>query len=65
MASAFSGILAYGFWNMRGLGDLGQAYGQHNYLVDEETGEVTFLGISPGLAGWRWIVSPRTLQMLR
>lgn len=50
MASAFSGILAYGFYNMNGAGDLGKGYGQH--IVTEED-PYTFVGEMSGIAGWR------------
>lgn len=53
MASAFAGILAYGFSHMGGLGDLGPTYGQH-YGPTEENPTLT-PGILPGIAGWRWI----------
>jgi hypothetical protein len=53
MASAFSGIIAYGFYNMKGLGNLGTAYSQHVYDPKHPT---VLLAIYPGLAGWRWIV---------
>jgi hypothetical protein len=51
MASAFSGILAYGFYNMQGLGDLGPKYGRV-YLNEAGT---KVIGIGSGLSGWRWI----------
>lgn len=53
MASAFSGIVAYGFYNMKGLGDLGPAYSQRVYSDTDPTAPPIIL---PGLAGWRWIV---------
>ena len=53
MASAFSGILAYGFYNMGGLGNLGPTYGQHYGPTPDD--EDAPSGILPGLAGWRWI----------
>lgn len=52
MASAFSGILAYGFYSMRGLGNLGPAWSQRVYSVTDPTAPPIIL---PGLAGWRWI----------
>ena len=54
MASAFSGILAYGFYNMKGLGALGLPYRQHFGPTEEEP-DIPY-GTNPGLAGWRWIV---------
>lgn len=51
MASAFSGIIAYGFYNMKGLGDLGPKF--EHIVIDEEG---NFVELEPGLAGWRWIV---------
>lgn len=63
MASAFSGIIAYGFYNMQGLGNLGPDYAR---LVVYSN--VTMPDVKPfepyrltGLSGWRWIVS-RTPQ---
>ncbi|RMZ22542.1 hypothetical protein D0859_13427 [Hortaea werneckii] len=53
MASAFAGILAYGFSHMGGLGNLGPTFGQH-YGPTEENQTLT-PGILPGIAGWRWI----------
>lgn len=55
MASAFAGILAYGFSHMNGLGDLGPTWGQHVIPTDEDPDVVPH--IEPGIAGWRWIVS--------
>ena len=60
MASAFSGILAYGFYNMKGLGGLGTYYGQHygpkyDAAAAAEDPDAPS-GILTGLAGWRWIV---------
>ena len=54
MASAFSGILAFGFTEMNTLGNLGDpAYGQHyGPTVENPTAPK---GIMPGIAGWRWI----------
>jgi len=52
MASAFSGILAYGFYKMNGLGDLGKAYGQR---IPDEEDPTKIIGIMSGIAGWRWI----------
>ena len=53
MSSAFSGILAYGFWHMNGLGDLGAEYGQH--YGPTKLHPHAPKGIMPGIAGWRWI----------
>jgi MFS family permease len=54
MASAFSGILAYGFLQMNGLGGgpawLGQAYGPTKEDPTAPSGR-----LSP-IAGWRWIL---------
>lgn len=53
MASAFSGILAYGFSQMNGLGSgagLGQHYGPTKLDPTHPVGEET------GVAGWRWIL---------
>lgn len=44
MASAFSGILAYGFSQLNGIGG-GDGLGQHIGST-----------ISPGISGWRWIL---------
>ena len=53
MSSAFSGILAYGFWHMNGLGDLGSDYGQH--YGPTKANPKAPSGIMSGMAGWRWI----------
>ena len=54
MASAFAGILAYGFFQMNTLGDLGSpAYGQH--YGPTKLNPKAPSGIMPGIAGWRWI----------
>ncbi|KAF2173260.1 hypothetical protein M409DRAFT_17203 [Zasmidium cellare ATCC 36951] len=53
LSSAFSGILAYGFSHMNGLGDLGPTYGQHYGPTKEHP--TAPKGIMPGIAGWRWI----------
>jgi hypothetical protein len=53
MSSAFSGIMAYGFWHMNGLGDLGSDYGQH--YGPTKAHPTAPSGIMPGIAGWRWI----------
>lgn len=58
MSSAFSGILAYGFTQMNGLGNLGKAYGQrYSITPTEDNPFATPWRIMPGIAGWRWIVS--------
>jgi hypothetical protein len=52
MASAFSGILSYGFMQMNTLGSgdrLGQAYGPTAANPTAPSGRL------PGIAGWRWI----------
>lgn len=52
MASAFSGILAFGFTKMNGLGNLGsQAYSQHI----APTAANPKSAVMTGIAGWRWI----------
>ena len=59
MSSAFSGILAYGFSHMQGLGDLGPTFGQHygpKYdpaAAAEEPDAPS--GILTGISGWRWM----------
>lgn len=56
MASAFSGILAFGFTKMNGLGNLGsRAYSQHYAPTVDDPTIVPHVGY--GIAGWRWIVS--------
>lgn len=52
MSSAFAGILAYGFNQLAGQGDLGPAYGQHYGPTIDEPNAPS--GILPGIAGWRW-----------
>jgi hypothetical protein len=54
MASAFAGILAFGFTKMNGLGSLGKEYAQH-YGPTEEDPHAPY-GVETGIAGWRWIV---------
>jgi len=52
MASAFSGILSYGFMQMNTLGSgsgLGQSYGPTLTDPDAPSGRLS------GIAGWRWI----------
>ena len=53
MASAFAGILAYGFFQMNGLGNLGPDYGQH--YGPTAANPKAPKGIMAGIAGWRWI----------
>ncbi|KAF2718501.1 retrograde regulation protein 2 [Polychaeton citri CBS 116435] len=53
LSSAFSGILAYGFFQMNGLGNLGKEYGQHYGPTKLHPDAPS--GIMPGIAGWRWI----------
>ena len=55
MASAFSGILAYGFTKMNGLGSLPAEYGQLH--IPAATGPQFTPYRDGGIAGWRWIVS--------
>lgn len=50
LSSAFSGVLAYGFAQMAGLGDLGKDYGQHYGPTKEDPTAPS--GILPGIAGW-------------
>lgn len=52
MASAFSGILAYGFSQMSGLG-LGSGLGQHHGPTKEDPTAPVYQ--DGGLSGWRWI----------
>lgn len=54
MSSAFSGILAYGFFQMNGLGNLGKGYGAfYGPTVEDPTAPS---GEESGIAGWRWIL---------
>jgi hypothetical protein len=53
MASAFSGILAYGFSQLKNHGDGPVWWGQH-YGPTEANPDIE-PGILPGIAGWRWI----------
>ena len=53
LSSAFSGILAYGFFQMNGLGDLGKDYGQH--YGPTKANPTLKPGVMEGIAGWRWI----------
>ena len=54
MASAFAGILAYAFFQMNTLGNLGSPdYGQHYGPTLQNPHAPS--GIMPGIAGWRWI----------
>ncbi|THX26171.1 retrograde regulation protein 2 [Aureobasidium pullulans] len=52
LSSAFSGILAYGFSQMAGLG-VGDGLGAH--YGPDKLHPTRPRGIGPGLAGWRWI----------
>ncbi|KAI4794644.1 retrograde regulation protein 2, partial [Aureobasidium sp. EXF-8845] len=52
LSSAFSGILAYGFSQMAGLG-VGEGLGVH--FGPTKANPTRAKGIGPGLAGWRWI----------
>lgn len=49
MSSAFSGILAYGFSHMEGLGNLGPTYGRHYGPTEDEPDAPS--GIIPGISG--------------
>lgn len=53
MASAFAGILAYGFSQLKNHGSGPKWWGQH-YGPTAENPDIT-PGILPGIAGWRWI----------
>jgi MFS family permease len=53
MASAFSGILAYGFSQLKNHGDGPAWWGQH-YGPTKLNPDIV-PGILPGIAGWRWI----------
>ncbi|KIV86445.1 hypothetical protein PV11_02057 [Exophiala sideris] len=53
MASAFSGILAYGFSQLKNHGSGPAWWGQH--YGPTEANPTAPSGILPGLAGWRWI----------
>ncbi|EGP91581.1 unnamed protein product [Zymoseptoria tritici ST99CH_3D7] len=53
MSSAFSGILAFGFSKMAGLGDIGPEFGQHYGPTKLKPNAPK--GVLPGIAGWRWI----------
>jgi MFS family permease len=50
LSSAFSGVLAYGFAQMNGLGDLGEDYGQH--YGPTKANPTAPSGVMPGIAGW-------------
>jgi MFS family permease len=52
-ASAFSGILSYGFAQMEGLGGGAEYLGHHVPPSEDDPGAATV--IRPGIAGWRWI----------
>jgi MFS family permease len=53
MASAFSGILAYGFSQLKNHGSGPVWWGQHYYPTKANPDIEP--GILPGIAGWRWI----------
>ncbi|KAI5369235.1 putative major facilitator superfamily, MFS transporter superfamily [Septoria linicola] len=53
LSSAFSGVLAYGFSKMAGLGNLGPDYGQH--YGPTKANPTAPSGIMSGISGWRWI----------
>ncbi|KAK0963049.1 hypothetical protein LTR91_019176 [Friedmanniomyces endolithicus] len=53
MSSAFSGILAFGFSQLAGHGNLGSAWGQHYGPTEAKPHAPS--GVLPGIAGWRWI----------
>jgi len=53
MASAFAGIIAYGFSQLKNHGSGPVWWGQHYYPTKEDPDIVA--GILPGIAGWRWI----------
>ena len=54
MASAFAGILAFGFSQLKNHGSLPAQYGQHYGPTVENPKAPS--GILPGIAGWRWIL---------
>lgn len=54
MASAFSGIIAYGFSQLKNHGSLPAKYGQHYGPTALDPTAPS--GIEPGIAGWRWIL---------
>lgn len=53
LASAFTGILAYGISQMAGLGSGPKWWGQHYGPTAADPTAAS--GIEPGIAGWRWI----------
>lgn len=53
MSSAFSGILAYGFSQMAGLGGHSTFLGQH--YGPTKANPKAKVGVQEGVAGWRWI----------
>ncbi|KAK5135980.1 hypothetical protein LTR08_004234 [Meristemomyces frigidus] len=53
MSSAFSGIMAYGFMQMNGMGSLPYGYGQHYGPTTLHPTAPS--GVEGGIAGWRWI----------
>jgi len=54
LSSAFSGIMAFGFDQMSGLGNLGPDYGKR-ILVNPKNPALGVASIQQGIAGWRWI----------
>jgi hypothetical protein len=54
LSSAFSGIMAFGFDQMNGLGNLGPDYGKR-VLVNPKNPALGVASIQGGIAGWRWI----------
>lgn len=53
MASAFAGILAYGFSQLKNHGSGPKWWGQHYGPTEEDPTAPS--GILPGIAGWRWV----------
>lgn len=53
MASAFAGILAYGFSQLKNKGSGPVWWGQHYGPTEDDPTAPS--GIMPGIAGWRWI----------
>ena len=53
LATAFSGILSYGFAQMSGLGRGASWMGEHHGPTKQDPNAAVSTG--PGLAGWRWI----------
>lgn len=56
MASAFAGILAYGFSQLKNHGSGPKWWGQHYGPTLEDPTAPS--GILPGIAGWRWVCTP-------